>query len=90
MVMGKQCLQWFRRYRTRCGITGEGKVFHSFRHTVIDTLKQAGVSKDKIAALVGHEDDSITFGRYGKEFRLTVLLDVVNSLVFNLSQDNKT
>jgi integrase len=80
---GQTVSKWFARYREQCGITEEGKVFHSFRHTVIDQLKQAGIAKEKIAALVGHEDESITFGRYGKDFQPAVMLGVVETLKFN-------
>ena len=72
--------KWFGRYRERCQICEEGKVFHSFRHTVIDQLKQAVVAKEKIAALEGHEDDSETFGRYGKNLQPAVMLEVVEAL----------
>lgn len=65
---GQTISKWFQRYRRQCGMCDDGKVFHSFRHTVIDRLKQADVPKEKIAALVGHEDNSVTFGRYGKDF----------------------
>ncbi|WP_305074381.1 DUF6538 domain-containing protein [Propionivibrio sp.] len=77
--------KWFARYCSQCGITDPGKVFHSFRHTVIDCLKQAGVSKEKIAALVGHEDDSVTFGRYGKEFSPGVMSPVVEMLKWGVT-----
>ena len=77
---GQTVSKWFGRYRERCGVNEEGKVFHSFRHTVIDGLKQAGEQKEKIAALVGHEDDSVTFGRYGKDYQPRVLLEVVCKL----------
>ena len=55
-----------------------------FRHTASDSLKQVGVSREKIAALVGHEDDSETFGRYGKDFRVVVMVEVVNCLNFEI------
>lgn len=82
---GQTVSKWFASYCTRCGIDEAGKVFHSFRHTVIDHLKQADVPKEKIAALVGHEDDSETFGRYGKDFRPSTLLGVVKELNFSES-----
>lgn len=82
---GQLVSKWFSRYRKRCGIIDNGKVFHSFRHTFIDRLKQAGVAKEKIAALVGHEDDSETFGRYGKDFEPVALLEVIHMLQFDLS-----
>lgn len=80
---GQTVSKWFRRYRRKCGISDEGKVFHSFRHTAIDRLKQADVPKEKIAALVGHEDDSLTFGRYGKDYSPAIMRDVVAALNFS-------
>ena len=77
---GQIVSKWFARYCSQCGITDPGKVFHSFRHTVIDCLKQSDVSKEKIAALVGHEDDSVTFGRYGKDFLPSVMLPAIEML----------
>lgn len=74
---GQTVSKWFARYSTQCGVDELGKVFHSFRHTVINQLKQASVSKEKIAALVGHEDESITFGRYGKDFQPSVMQIVI-------------
>lgn len=79
---GQIVSKWFQRYRRQCGISDDGKVFHSFRHTVIDRLKQADVPKEKIAALVGHEDDSVTFGRYGKDFSPSIMQGVVAALNF--------
>ena len=74
---GRVVSKWFAAYATRCGVDAPGKVFHSFRHTFIDRLKQADAPKEKIAALVGHEDDSVTFGRYGKDFKPQNLREVI-------------
>lgn len=79
---GQTISRWFQSYRRKCGICDDGKVFHSFRHTVIDRLKQADVPKEKIATLVGHEDDSVTFGRYGKDFSPAIMREVVATLNF--------
>ena len=81
---GQAASKWFASYCTRCGVDEPGKVFHSFRHTVIDRLKQSDVSKEKIAALVGHEDDSVTFGRYGKDFNSRILHSVVVALKYDV------
>jgi integrase len=78
---------WFARYRKRCGVTDEGKVFHSFRHTFIDTLKQNPQVTDShmIAELVGHEVGSITTGRYGKRYQPQVLFDhVIKKLNYDI------
>lgn len=81
---GKAASKWFATYSSRCGVDAPGKVFHSFRHTFIDRLKQADVPKEKIAALVGHEDESVTFGRYGKDYSPSSLKISIESLSFPL------
>jgi integrase len=81
---GHLASKWFARYRVKCGIVEEGKVFHSFRHTFIDLLKQSEVSKEKISELVGHEDESETFGRYGKRYNLNGLKAVVEKISIHL------
>lgn len=81
---GHATSKWFARYRVKCGIEEQGKVFHSFRHTFINELKQNDVSKEKIAALVGHEDESETFGRYGKKFHSKSLYKVIENLSFKV------
>lgn len=77
---GRAASKWFAAYASRCGVDAPGKVFHSFRHTFIDRLKQAEVPKEKIAALVGHEDESMTFGRYGKDFKVGMLATVLQTV----------
>ena len=81
---GQAASKWFARYSTICGVDEEGKVFHSFRHTFINNLKQLGIPKEKIAELVGHEEESETFGRYGKSFEVLQMSEVVNGLNFNV------
>jgi len=79
--------KWFGRYRQRCGIVvAEGrKDFHSFRHSVADALKQAGVEPTMIAELLGHEVPSITMGRYGKRYNPKVLFDnAISKLKFDV------
>lgn len=74
--------KWFLRYRVRCGVTGKHKPFHSFRHTVIDYLKQHKMPKEIIAAIVGHKDESITTGLYGDRYQPATLVAAVESLDF--------
>lgn len=70
---GQTVSKWFARYKTRCGI-GEGKTFHSFRHTFITHLKHKQVDPFMIHELDGHAIDSETMGRYGKRFTPEILL----------------
>ena len=51
--------------------------FHSLRHTFANELKQAGVSEQVASELLGHASQSITYGRYGKESRIEVLLEEI-------------
>jgi integrase len=57
----------FFRWRKRLGIVRPGVNFHSFRHTVGDRLRKAGVQESDIAAVLGHEDERITSRVYGHD-----------------------
>ena len=54
----------FKRYRTRIGITHPKKVFHSFRGTANNQLKQVGVGEDVRCELIGHEHASTNTTHY--------------------------
>ena len=47
----------FKWWRKKLGIVRPSVNFHSFRHTVGDRLRKAGVPEDDRAALLGHEDE---------------------------------
>jgi integrase len=81
---GASASKWFSRYKTGCGITISTKAFHSFRHTVANHLKQKGIEREKIAAILGHKDESMTTGRYGKPYESPVLVEVLMRLKFDL------
>lgn len=64
----------------------EGKPeLYGLRHTVIDQLKQKGVPEPVVAALAGHSERTMTFGRYGKRSRLPALAAAIDQLNFDLS-----
>jgi len=63
--LGSKIGDMFRWWRKRLGIVRPGVNFHSFRHTVGDRLRKAGVQESDIAALLGHEDERITSKVYG-------------------------
>jgi integrase len=71
---GQTASKWFQRYRARCGVVEEGKVFHSFRHTFDDTLKQNLVNDSIISELMGHSEGSLAMRRYADPFRPEVIL----------------
>lgn len=76
--------KWFGRYRRKYGVPHKRKTFHSFRHTVADQLKQKSIPKEKIAAIMGHKEESITTGLYGKKYTPGTLKPVIDILGFNL------
>lgn len=77
---GKWFGNWYGRFNRKYVTTDPLKVFHSFRHTVANTLKQAGVAESVIAEILGHANSSITTGRYGKRYRPSVLLEALMKL----------
>lgn len=82
---------WYRRFNREHVSKDEGKVFHSFRHTVTNTLKQVGVSETVIAELVGHSTSgSMTMGRYGKRYQPKVLLEALMQLDYGINPNINT
>lgn len=82
---GAAASKWFARYRKRCGIDESGKVFHSFRHTLANELKQKKVPLEVAQAILGHESDSMSYGRYGKDYRLDVMKDAILLVDYGLT-----
>jgi integrase len=85
LVHGNSFSNWYQRFN-RINVTDDPKkVFHSFRHTVTDTLKQAGVSETVIEEIVGHSNSgSMTMGRYGKRYQPKVLMDALLKLDYGI------
>jgi integrase len=57
----------FGEWRKRLGIVRKGVNFHSFRHTVGDRLRKAGVAKDDRGFLLGHADVEMQNKVYGHD-----------------------
>jgi integrase len=75
-LLSKQLNRWLRN----AGVTDKRKSAQSFRGTLATRLKDLGVAEYHIAEVVGHENDNITSGRYGKRTNLPALRDVVARL----------
>lgn len=73
-----------QRYKRKYITSDRRKVFHSFRHNFCDNLKQWGVEESIIAELVGHSNQSITAGRYGKRYRPEKLLKAIRHLDYGI------
>jgi integrase len=75
--LGHAPSKWFGRYKIKQGITDPKKTFHSFRHTLIDELRDSGVQDSLIKRIVGHEDSSATFGIYGSRTPLRAMVEAL-------------
>ncbi len=70
------------RLRKLAGITDEKKTAaHSFRHTVAQRLQNAGVPEYQIADILGHENESMTTGRYGDRTSINILSTALRGIV---------
>ncbi|WP_215906904.1 tyrosine-type recombinase/integrase, partial [Geomonas propionica] len=81
------CKRWggrFNEWYSKNVQTDKGKVFHSFRHTFVDELKQSNLSKELVSELVGHVVKGETFGRYGKGYSVQVLKNAVEILSYDI------
>lgn len=78
--LGHAPSKWFGRYKTRLGITDPRKTFHSFRHTLIDDLRDAGVQDSLIKRIAGHEDGAVTFSIYGSRSPLKAMADALRHI----------
>ena len=78
--LGHAPSKWFGRYKAKMGITDPRKTFHSFRHTFIDDLRDAGVQDSLIKRMVGHEDSSVTFGIYGSRTPIKAMAEALTHI----------
>ncbi|WP_321495106.1 site-specific integrase [uncultured Desulfobacter sp.] len=70
---GHKATKWFGTYKTKLGLDSKQLVFHSFRHTLTDNLKQQLITETLIDELTGHALQGETMGRYGKRYTVEVL-----------------
>ena len=76
--------KWYQKFNRRYVTDDPQKTFHSFRHLVCDTLKQVGITEVVISEIMGHANDSMTTGRYGKRYQPMVLLDALMHLDYGV------
>lgn len=76
---GRQLGRWANdTFLVKLGYKTKRIVFHSFRHTLITRLSQAGVQEPVVKALVGHEQQGVTQTSYlGEGYRTQQLYDAV-------------
>lgn len=78
--LGHAPSKWFGRYKTKLGIVDSRKTFHSFRHTLIDDLREAGVQDSLIKRIAGHEDGAVTFSVYGSRSPLKAMAEAIQHI----------
>jgi len=79
---GHKPSQWFSKYKRRCGIDDNKKVFHSFRHTMVDSLKKIRAQDYEIKSLLGHQSGSVTHDIYGS---IDTPIESIYSMLLGLS-----
>lgn len=75
-LLSKELSRWFRQ----AGIDDERKQVQSLRETLATRLKDLGTPEYQIAEILGHENDNITTGRYGKRTNLATLHEALSRL----------
>ncbi len=76
----------FRTFLKRINVKkegGDGKCFHSFRHTIINHLKQKKISRELVGAIVGHKDQSVTYGVYGQDYGPEALKEIIETVDYD-------
>ncbi len=77
--------KWFSGYNRKHVTKNKKRVFHSLRHVFIDNLKQKKtIPETLVQELVGHAVDSMTYGRYGKDYSVKDKFDAIKKLNFGL------
>jgi integrase len=69
----------FGRLLSKLGLDDPQLVFHSFRHTMMDTFRNSGTSKFVVDRIIGHQDQSAA-AQYGIGVSKQVAWEVVASI----------
>lgn len=79
--------KYYNRFIKGRGIVAKPKtrkVFHSFRSTVANTLKQKDVAQNKIQEILGHDDPSMSTGHYAETYEMSILYEALLKLDYGL------
>jgi len=71
--------RWFNQFLQKHELKRDDLVFHSFRHTFIDLLRNSGAEEAIIQVIVGHANKSVT-SRYGAGHRLVTLQSAIEKI----------
>lgn len=78
----KQFSKYFKRFRESIGVKRSGVRFHSLRHNVEDTLRNAHVLKEVRDAIQGHGENGVS-AEYGSGYYLTTLNEAVQTIAYS-------
>lgn len=76
--------KWFARLMDRAGLDDPSLVFHSFRHTAEDALRNALQPSYVINRIIGHESGHVS-DAYGQGVSLEIAQNAINSMALPLS-----
>lgn len=80
---GRYLSRWFNeRFLVKLGIKTKGLSFHSYRHTLVTALLNAGVPLPIAQDIVGHKKAGVTEGVYNSGYNLDVLKAAIDKLDF--------
>jgi integrase len=77
---GKTTGDFFSKWLDKKNIKTDRKVFHSFRHTFNDELKEVGIEESIRCILTGHEHNSTNSTIYTDEYKYKTLFNIVEKL----------
>lgn len=81
---GQKFQRWYGRFNRRHITEDKKKVFHSTRHGFATSLKKHDVDETTIKELMGHANESITSGQYGKKHEVDKLLKAIMKLDYGI------
>ncbi|MDB6146423.1 MAG: hypothetical protein JWO45_87 [Spartobacteria bacterium] len=73
--------KWWGRYSRQVGFKTDKTTFHSFRHSMVDGLRNAKVSVAAGRAIIGHADNSV-HASYGSGPSLALLKEEIDKVGF--------
>ena len=87
---GTAASKWYGRFKSKLGFS-KGLDFRSFRHTFTNDLKQELIPQLITAQLLGHNNQSVTYDRYGKDLNIKILkesLELISKDCINFVKNN--
>jgi integrase len=79
---GHQPSKWFGKFKHAQKVSDSKKVFHSFRHTMVESLRQSRAYDYEIKAILGHSSGSITHDIYGSS---ATAIQLINDAIQKIS-----